>query len=166
MTIEINETWKYNLLSWPKQLCCNENVWIENPFKIGNSFHPFIITNWVIRRMLIQFYYISSIGRFFGPPLRWRWKMAALPLPAAILDDLICGTGNEVIQDGGRKRKGRHFPPPPQWGSKKPPQVLDDVISGATILDSRWRRHKWRSTDVCPIHAFCRSLTLLKASDR
>ena len=68
--------------------------------------------------------------------------MAALPLPAAILDDLICGTGNEVIQDGDRKRKGRHFPPPPQWGSKKPPQVLDDVISGATILDSRWRRHK------------------------
>ena len=67
----------------------------------------------------------SSIGRFFGPPLRWRWKMAALPLPAAILDDLICGTGNEVIQDGERKRKGRHFPPPPQWGSKKPPQVFD-----------------------------------------
>ena len=98
----------------------------------------------------------SSIGRFFGPPLRWRWKMAALPLPAAILDDLICGTGNEVIQDGDRKRKGRHFPPPPQWGSKKPPQVLDDVISGAAILDSRWRRHKWRSTDVCPIHALCR----------
>ena len=23
-------------------------------------------------------------------------------------------TGNEVIQNGGRKRKGRHFPPPPQ----------------------------------------------------
>ena len=47
--------------------------------------------------------------------------MAALPLPTAILDDLIPGTGNEVIQDGGRKRKGRHFPPPPQWGSKRPP---------------------------------------------
>ena len=47
--------------------------------------------------------------------------MAALPLPVAILDDLISGSANEVIQDGGRKRKGRHFPPPPQWGSKKPP---------------------------------------------
>ena len=31
----------------------------------------------------------SSIGRVFRPPL-WRWrKMAALPLPVAILDDLI-----------------------------------------------------------------------------
>ena len=34
----------------------------------------------------------SSIGYFFRPPL-WRWrKMAALPLPAAILDDLISGS--------------------------------------------------------------------------
>ena len=31
----------------------------------------------------------SSIGRVFRSPLRWRWKMAALPLPATILDDLI-----------------------------------------------------------------------------
>ena len=34
----------------------------------------------------------SSIGRVFRPPLWWWWKMAALPLPAAILDDLIPGT--------------------------------------------------------------------------
>ena len=47
--------------------------------------------------------------------------MAALPLPVAILDDLICGTGNEVIQDGDRKRKGRHLAPPPQWGLKNAP---------------------------------------------
>ena len=51
--------------------------------------------------------------------------MAALPLPVAILDDLISGSANEVIQDGGRKRKGRHFPPPPQWGSKKPPYTTN-----------------------------------------
>ena len=31
---------------------------------------------------------IQDLGRFFGPPLRW-WKMAALPFPVAILDDLI-----------------------------------------------------------------------------
>ena len=61
------------------------------------------------------------LGRVFWSPL-WRWrKMAALPLPAAILDDLIPGSGNEVIQDGGRKRKGRHLAPPPQWGSKNAP---------------------------------------------
>ena len=34
----------------------------------------------------------SSIGRFFRPPLRRRRKMAALPLPVAILDDLISGS--------------------------------------------------------------------------
>ena len=64
---------------------------------------------------------IQDLGRFFRPLLRRRRKMAALPLPVAILDDLICGIGNEVIQDGDRKRKGRHLAPPPQWGSKKPP---------------------------------------------
>ena len=63
----------------------------------------------------------QDLGYFFRSLLRGRCKMATLPLPAAILDDLICGTGNEVIQDGGRKRKGRHFAPPPQWGSKKVP---------------------------------------------
>ena len=35
---------------------------------------------------------VSSIGRVFRSPLRWRWKMAALPLPVAILDDLISGS--------------------------------------------------------------------------
>ena len=56
----------------------------------------------------------QDLGRTLRSLLRWRPKMAALPLPAAILDDLISGSGNEVIQDGGRKRKDRHFPPPPQ----------------------------------------------------
>ena len=45
--------------------------------------------------------------------------MAALPLPVAILDDLISGSRNEVIQDGDRKRKGRHFPPPSTIGVEK-----------------------------------------------
>ena len=63
----------------------------------------------------------QDLGRVFPSLLRGRCKMATLPLPAAILDDLICGTGNEVIQDGRRKRKGRHFAPPPQWGSKNSP---------------------------------------------
>ena len=62
--------------------------------------------------------------------------MSALPLPAPILDDLS-DSANEVIQDGGRKRKGHHLAPPPQWGSKRSPEVLVDVISGASILESR-----------------------------
>ena len=72
---------------------------------------------------------IQDLGRFFRPLLRRRRKMAALPLPVAILDDLICGIGNEVIQDGDRKRKGRHLAPPPQWGSKKPPYTTG-VVQG------------------------------------
>ena len=76
----------------------------------------------------------SSIRRPFRP-LLWRWrKMAALPLLVAILDDIISDYANEAIQDGSRMWKGRHFPPPPQWGSKRPPKVLVDVISGAAIL--------------------------------
>ena len=45
--------------------------------------------------------------------------MAALPLPAAILDDLILGSANEVIQDGRRKRKGRHLAPHSSIGVEK-----------------------------------------------
>ena len=32
----------------------------------------------------------QDLGYFFRSLVRWRWKMAALPLPVAILDDLIC----------------------------------------------------------------------------
>ena len=35
---------------------------------------------------------IQNLGRVFRPLLRRRRKMAALPLPVAILDDLICGS--------------------------------------------------------------------------
>ena len=109
------------------------------------------------RPYLFAFLASSSIGRFFRPhcgggarwrPFRFRspsW-MTSFPVPA-----------NEVIQDGDRKRKGRHLAPPPQWGSKNPPQVLDDVISGVAILDPRWRRRKWRLEDV---------ETLMKTSSR
>ena len=58
-------------------------------------------------------------GGLFDPYRGVRSKMAALPLPAAILDDLICGTENEVIQDGRRKRKGRHLAPHSSMGVEK-----------------------------------------------
>ena len=77
----------------------------------------------------------QDLGRVFRSLLRGRCKMATLPLPAAILDDLICGTGNEVIQDGRRKRKGRHFAPPPQWGSKNSPYTTVHLEYG------RWSLH-------------------------
>ena len=91
----------------------------------------------------------SSIGRVFRPPLR------------------------RAAQNGGPSASGRHLGWPhfrfpqmrsskmatgsgraailrraPQWGSKNPPQVLDDVISDLAILDPRWRGRKWRLEDV------------------
>ena len=97
--------------------------------------------------------------------------MAALPLPVAILDDLISdpqmrsskmatGSGRAAIlrrrRNRGRKTRPRFwmtsFPASPSW--------IQDGGGGNDV----WRtsRRSWRrSTDVCPIHESCRSLTLL-----
>ena len=66
--------------------------------------------------------------------------MAALPLPAAILDDLISEMRSSKMATGSGRAAIFHLHL--NGGPNKPPQVLDDVISGAAILDSRWRRHK------------------------
>ena len=88
------------------------------------------ITLWIHLR-------ISSIGRPFRSPLRRRRNMAALPLPAAILDDLIpsflvpgmrsskmaAGSGRAAILrlrlNGDRKGRPKSwltsFPAPPSW---------------------------------------------------
>ena len=98
--------------------------------------------------------------------------MAALPLPAAILDDLISGSHkwghprwrpeaegppfSSSLLNGDRKTRPRSwmtsFPAPPSW--------IQDGDGGNDV----WRtsRRPWRRpTDVCPIHESCRSLTLL-----
>ena len=111
----------------------------------------------------------SSIGRVFRS-LLWRWrKMAALPLPVAILDDLISGSRSSKMATGSgraaiflhlhnRDRKTRprfwmtSFPASPSW--------IQDGGGGNDVR--RTSRRSWRrSTDVCPIHESCRSLTLL-----
>ena len=99
--------------------------------------------------------------------------MAALPLPAAILDDLISGSHkwghprwrpeaegppfSSSLLNGDRKTRPRSwmtsFPVPPSW--------IQDGDGGNDV----WRtsRRPWRRpTDVCPIHESCRSLTLLR----
>ena len=99
--------------------------------------------------------------------------MAALPLPAAILDDLIPGSHkwghprwrpeaegppfSSSLLNGDRKTRPRSwmtsFPAPPSW--------IQDGDGGNDV----WRtsRRPWRRpTDVCPIHESCRSLTLLR----
>ena len=60
----------------------------------GSFWHPVYSSYFGHRSWATKFVnvFVSSIGRVFRPPL-WRWwKMAVLPLPAAILDDLIPGT--------------------------------------------------------------------------
>ena len=99
--------------------------------------------------------------------------MAALPLPVAILGDLISGSRkwghprwrpeaegppfSSTLHNRGRKTRPRSwmtlFPAPPSW--------IQDGGGGNDV----WRtsRRPWRRpTDVCPIHESCRSLTLLR----
>ena len=95
--------------------------------------------------------------------------MAALPLPVAILDDLISGSRKwghprwrpeaegppfcAARRNGDRKTRPRSwmtsFPTSPSW--------IQDGEGGNDV----WRTSR-RSTDVCPIHESCRSLTLLR----
>ena len=118
-------------------------------------------------------YHVSSIGRFLEPYCGARCKMAALPLPVAILDDLISGSRNwghprwRPEAEGppfctahrNRARKNR----PRSWMTSFPasPSWIQDGDDGNDV----WRtsRRPWRRpTDVCPIHESCRSLTLLR----
>ena len=128
-------------------------------------------------QLLVLSVFRSSIGRPFRPPLRseeqdggpsasgahlgwphsrfrkWghpRWPPEAEGPPScsSLLD---------------RGRKGR----PRSWLTSfpAPPSLIQD--GGATSNVWRTSRRPWRRpTDVCPIHESCRSLTLLKASDR
>ena len=97
--------------------------------------------------------------------------MAALPLPVAILDDLICGSemrSSKMATGSGRaailrRRRNRDRKTRPRfWMTSFPasPSWIQDGGGGNDV----WRtsRRSWRrSTDVCPIHESCRSLTLL-----
>ena len=102
----------------------------------------------------------SSIGRVFRS-LLWRVEENGGPsasgrhlgwphfrFPQMRSPKMATGSGRAAI-----------FLHPPQQGSKNAPQVLDDVISGAAILDPRWRRWKWRLEDVeTPVKTFYRRL--------
>ena len=111
----------------------------------------------------------SSIGRVFRSPLRRRRKMAALPLPVAILDDLISGSRSSKMAAGSgraailrRRRNGDRKTRPRFWMTSFPasPSWIQDGGGGNDVR--RTSRRSWRrSTDVCPIHESCRSLTLL-----
>ena len=64
-------------------------------------------------------------GEFFDPYCGGgaRWRPFRFRSPSWMTS--FAGTGNEVIQDGDRKRKGRHLAPPPQWGSKNSPYTTN-----------------------------------------
>ena len=73
-------------------------------------------------------------GGLFDPYRGVRSKMAALPLPSAIFDDIIYGTGNEVIRDCCRKRKGRHLASHSSMGSKRPPHTPNQYDCSISIF--------------------------------
>ena len=100
----------------------------------------------------------SSIGRVFRSPLRWRWKMAALPLPVAILDDLI--SGSKMATGSGRAaifhlhltrdRKTR----PRSWMTSFPtsPSWIQDGDGGNDVWRTSRRpwRHPWKGSKNVP----------------
>ena len=58
-------------------------------------------------------------ARFSTPIEEWggKWRPLRFRSPSWVTS--FVGTGNEVIQDGRRKRKGRHFPPHSSMGIEK-----------------------------------------------
>ena len=60
-----------------------------------------------------------------------KWRPFRFRSPSWVTS--FAGTGNEVIQDGDRKRKGRHFPPPSTMGIEKP--ALYYCHTGQKIAD-------------------------------
>ena len=58
-------------------------------------------------------------ARFSIPIEEWggKWRPLRFRSPSWVTS--FVGTGNEVIQDGRRKRKGRHFPPHSSMGIEK-----------------------------------------------
>ena len=94
-------------------------------------------------------------GTFFDPCCGGgaKWRPFRFRPPSWMTS--FAGTGNEVIQDGGRKRKGRHLAPPPQWGSKKVPYTTSIGTVIATPL-SIWHGIKSLTRDV--LHLFLRNI--------
>ena len=76
-------------------------------------------------------------------------------------------TGNEVIQDGDRKRKGRHFPPPPQWGSKNAPYTTHQrprqvyIARSVTDVDHKPRMHLNQPQRWIPHHVTSASWAII-----
>ena len=79
----------------------------------------------------------KTLGEFFDPYRGGggKWRPSRFRPPSWMIS--FPGSGNEVIQDGGRKRKGRHFPPPPQWGSKNSPYTTHGIPK--KDIDLYWR---------------------------
>ena len=145
------------LNDWAMKQCCSDQyeVTTSRQENMPTAGECEIWNHWVwfINLMRSNLYIsLSNIGRSFRSHCGARSKMAALPLPVAILDDLISpGNGNEVIQDGDRKRKGRHLAPHSAMGIEKFSLGLWWHHFRRRHLGwrhPRWQRPKWRLEDV------------------
>ena len=79
-----------------------------------------------------------------------KWRPFRFRSPSWVTS--FAGTGNEVTQDGDRKRKGRHFPPPSTMGiekralyysnSRDVSRITDAYLLNSVCTYSRWdKRH-------------------------
>ena len=116
---------------------------------------------------------ISSIGRVFRP-LLWRWrKMAALPLPVAILDDLISGSRKWGHPRWRPEAEGPPFcatatiglekpAPGPGWRHFRRRHLGSKMATAEMTSGGRRDAHEDVLQTSAPIHESCRSLTLLR----
>ena len=94
-------------------------------------------------------------ARFSTPIEEWggKWRPLRFQSPSWVTS--FVGTGNEVIQDGRRKRKGRHFPPHSSMGVEKRALYYSDARSQKMILE--FNQLKYRKKGSVIIH-LCVSL--------
>ena len=100
---------------------------------------------------------IQDLGRVFRSLVRWRWKMAALPLPVAILDDLICGNRAAIFHlhlNGDRKTR-------PILLVAKGLCAREKVIFGASFPDLRNSGNTNQNNPLASAYAVCHSSTYI-----
>ena len=91
-------------------------------FNVTSDFYRIYVVVYVIDpRWRHRVWRFPRPGRFFRSPLPCAVQNGGSSASGYHLGWPDSGTRDEVIQDGDRKRKGRHFAPRTQWGSKKPP---------------------------------------------
>ena len=101
-------------------------------------------------------------GAGFSTPIAARgakWRPFRFRSPSWMTS--FAGTGNEVIQDGDRKRKGRHFAPRAAMGVEKPAlyywhrsgSTLVHIMACCLTAPSHYLNQCWFIISKVPLHS-------------